>query len=184
MNTNTDDRSWEVIDSEYLFRRPWLTARRDHVRLPNGNEIPEYYILEYPDWINVIAITDSGEFVMIRQYRHGLRQTCYELPAGVVEDGEDPLTAAKRELLEETGFGGGEWIKLMTLSPNPSTNTNLTHCYLATGVQKQAEQHLDMGEDLSVHLLSQHIVKKLLADNEIMQALMAAPLWKYFATGL
>ena len=63
MNTNTDDRSWEVIDSEYLFRRPWLTARRDHVRLPNGNEIPEYYILEYPDWINVIAITDSGEFV-------------------------------------------------------------------------------------------------------------------------
>lgn len=172
---------WEVLSSEYIVRRPWLTARKDHVRLPNGNEIPEYYILEYPDWVNVIAITEAGEFVMVRQYRHGLGRIDYELTAGVVEAGEDPLDAAKRELLEETGFGGGEWVKIMTISPNPGTNTNLTHCYLATGVQQISGQHLDSGEYLTVHLMSPREVKRLLADNEIMQALMAAPLWKYFA---
>jgi len=176
----TDNATWEVLDSEYIYRRPWLTARKDHVRLPNGNEIPEYYILEYPDWVNVIAITDAGDFVMVRQYRHGLGRTCYELCAGEVEDGEDPMDAAKRELMEETGFGGGEWVKIMTLSPNSSANTNLTHCYLATGVQKLSEQSLDAGEDLSVHTMSPREVKRLLADNEIMQALMVAPLWKYF----
>ena len=61
---NTDDRKWEIIESEYLIRRPWLTARRDRVKLPTGVEIPEYYILEYPDWVNVIAITKEGKFVL------------------------------------------------------------------------------------------------------------------------
>ena len=104
-----DDGKWQVLASKYLIRRPWLTARRDVVRLPNGTEIPEFYVLEYPDWVNIIAVTADVEFVMIRQYRHGIDQTRYELVAGCVDPGEDPLTAAKRELYEETGFGGGEW---------------------------------------------------------------------------
>lgn len=70
-----DDKKWQILASEYLFRRPWLTVRRDHVRLPNGAEIPEYYVLEYPDWINVIAITRDGRFLLERQYRHGLQWT-------------------------------------------------------------------------------------------------------------
>lgn len=102
---DTDNRKWEVLEREYLFRRPWLTARKDVVKLPNGNIIPEFYVLEYPDWVNVIAITTDEKFVMIRQYRHGLGETRYELCAGVVDPGEDPLTAAKRELYEETGYG-------------------------------------------------------------------------------
>lgn len=64
---STDDRKWEIIESEYLIRRPWLTARRDRVKLPTGVEIPEYYILEYPDWVNVIAITKEGKFVLVRR---------------------------------------------------------------------------------------------------------------------
>lgn len=75
---STDDRKWEIIESEYLIRRPWLTARRDRVKLPTGVEIPEYYILEYPDWVNVIAITKEGKFVLVRQYRHGIKETRYE----------------------------------------------------------------------------------------------------------
>lgn len=74
---STDDRKWEIIESEYLIRRPWLTARRDRVKLPTGVEIPEYYILEYPDWVNVIAITKEGKFVLVRQYRHGIKETRY-----------------------------------------------------------------------------------------------------------
>ena len=95
---STDDRKWEIIESEYLIRRPWLTARRDRVKLPTGVEIPEYYILEYPDWVNVIAITKEGKFVLVRQYRHGIKETRYEICAGVCETGEEPLLSAQREV--------------------------------------------------------------------------------------
>ena len=179
---NTDDRKWEILSSEYLIRRPWLTARRDHVKLPTGVENKEYYILEYPDWVNVIAITKEGEFVMIRQYRHGLGETRYELSAGVCEEGEDPMESARRELYEETGYGGGEWQLWMTVSPNPSTSTNLTYSFLATNVERISTQHLEATEDITVHLLSEAEVRALLENDEIRQALMAAPLWKYFAS--
>ena len=73
---------WEVLESEYLFKRPWLTARREHVKLPTGAEIQDFYILEYPDFCNVIAITKEGQFVLERQYRHAQQITGYEIPAG------------------------------------------------------------------------------------------------------
>ncbi|TGX79535.1 NUDIX hydrolase [Palleniella muris] len=180
-SANNENRKWEVLESEYLIRRPWLTARRDHVRLPNGNEIPEYYILEYPDWVNIIAITKEGEFVMIRQYRHGIGETSFELCAGVCDDGEEPLTAAKRELYEETGYGNGKWELWMTVSPNPSSMTNLSYSYIATDVEKISTQHLEPTEDISVHLMSKEDVKELLLSGSIRQSLMAAPLWKLFA---
>lgn len=180
-NAINEDGKWETISSEYLFRRPWLTVRHDKVRLPDGRINPEFYVLEYPDWVNIIAITENGEFVMERQYRHGLDKTCYEIAAGVVENGETPLEAARRELEEETGYGGGEWKELMLISGNPSTTSNLTHCFLAEGVKKVSAQHLDSTEDLSVCLLSLDQVRLLLVSDKIRQALMAAPLWKYFA---
>ena len=98
---NSDDRKWEILHTEYLIRRPWLTARRDHIRMPNGVENKEYYVLEYPDWVNVIAITRDGKFLMERQYRHGLQWTGYEICAGVCDAGETPLESARRELYEE-----------------------------------------------------------------------------------
>ena len=97
----------EILGSEYIIKRPWLTARRDRLLMPNGNINPEFYVLEYPSWVNVIAITPDDRFVMVRQYRHGLGIISTELCAGVVEQGEEPIDAAKRELLEETGYSGG-----------------------------------------------------------------------------
>ncbi len=93
MKQDTIDRTrhWKVIESEYVYRRPWLTARRERLELPDGRIVPEYYVLDYPEWVNVIAITTEGDFVMERQYRHGAGVTCYELPCGVAEEGEPPL---------------------------------------------------------------------------------------------
>lgn len=181
-NNKQEDLSWKVLHSEYLFRCPWLTVRRDAVELPNGHTIPDYYVLEYPDWVNTIALTDDDQFVMVRQYRHGLRYTGYELCAGVCEKGETPEQAARRELLEETGFGGGTWQSLMDISGNTSTTNNLTHCFLATGVRCLQQPHLDYSEDLRTTLLSRQEVFRLLQSGHFKQSLMAAPLWKYFAT--
>ncbi len=172
---------WSVEQSEYLFRRPWLTVRRDTVRLPDGSMNPEYYVLEYPTWVNTIAITADGQFVLVRQYRHGLRRVSFELCAGVVEEGETPEEAARRELAEETGYTGGRWRELMVLSPNSSTSTNLTHCFLAEGVELTGTQHLDATEDIEVHLRSRQEVLRMLRAGDFVQALMAAPLWRYFA---
>ena len=171
---------WKVLSSEYLIRTPWLTARCDRLELPDGRIMPEYYVLEYPDWVNVIAITKDGKFVMEQQYRHALGVTAYELPCGVMEKGETPLEAAKRELLEETGYGGGEWREWMTISPNPGAMNNLTHCFIAEDVEKVAGQSLDEHECLTVHLLDRADVWRLLDENAIVQSLMAAPLWRYF----
>ena len=149
------NRAWKTVSSKYLFRRPWLTVRCEDMLLPNGNHIPEYYILEYPDWVNTIAITKDGKFVFVRQYRPGIERTCYDLCAGVCEK-EDA-------------------------SPLVSAHTNLTYCFLATDVELIDHQHLEATEDISVHLLTLEEVRSLLDKNEIMQALNAAPLWKYIA---
>lgn len=174
--------NWKILDSEYLYKRPWLTVRKETVLLPNGNTIPEYYVLEYPDWVNVIAITEDGRFVFVKQFRNGLKVDSLELCAGVCEKGEDPMDSAKRELLEETGYGDGEWTKLMAVSANPGTHTNLTHCFLARGVKKISDQNLEPTEDLSVHLLTHEEVLGILERDELKQSLHVAPLWKYFAT--
>ncbi len=175
------NRKWKVLTSEYVARKPWFTVRHESVQLPDGRVAPDYYVFEYPDWINVIAITRDGHFVLIDQYRHGLGQTDYEIPAGVAESSDaSMLAAAQRELAEETGYGGGEWREIMVVAPNPSTQTNLTYCYLATGVERLGEQHLDPTEDIRVHLLTRDEVLELLRTNQIKQALMAAPLWRYF----
>ena len=158
---NDHTRRWEILSTEYLIRRPWLTARRDKVQLPDGRINPEYYVVEYPDWVNVIAITRDGQFVMERQYRHAVAMTCYELPCGVMEKGETP--------------------HLLDITPNPSSMSNFTHCFLATGVEKTGTPHLDATEELEVHLLSREEVLTLLKENRLIQSLMLTPLLKYFS---
>lgn len=179
---NPKNRKWRVLHSEYLTRKPWFTVRHESLALPDGRTIPDYYVFEYPEWVNIMAIDREGRFVMIDQYRHGLGETSYEIPAGVVEPSDASLLdAARRELREETGYGGGEWRLLTSISANPATQNNLTHCFLATGVERIGEQQLDATEDIRVHLFSRDEVRELLRTDRIRQALMAAPLWRYFA---
>lgn len=175
-----DDMKWEVLETETLFDALWLNARRDKVQLPNGRIYDDYYVLHYPDWVNVIAITDEGTVVLERQYRHGLGQVSTEIVAGCVEPGETPLAAAQRELMEETGYAGGSWTLLMSLAPNASTQDNHCYCYLAEGVALHGTQHLDATEDIRVMLVPKDEVKQMLHNGEFVQAMMVAPLLKVF----
>lgn len=176
-----DSHKWKTLKSDIIVNRPpWLTVRHDVVELPDGRINPEFYVLEYPDWVNVIAITEEGKYVMELQYRQGLGQTCHEICAGVIEPGETPEEGGRRELLEETGYTGGEWTHLMTISGNASTTSNLTHCFVARGVRRTADRHLDSTEDIDVVLMDEDEVFALLKDDKVKQSLMAAPLWRWF----
>jgi 8-oxo-dGTP pyrophosphatase MutT (NUDIX family) len=176
-----DPAPWTVLSSTYLFRKPpWLTLRQDHFRLPSGRDIPEYWIQEFPPWVNVVAVTEADQLILVRQYRPGIAEVHYELPAGVV-DPEDPdlESAARRELLEETGHGGGTWSRLSALSANPALTTNLTHTFLAEGVVPLPGGQPDATEDLRVHLLPVAEAQRLIEESEMVQALHAAPLLLY-----
>lgn len=153
------------------------------MQLPNGNVIPFYYVLEYPAWICVIALTKEGGMIMERQYRHGIGRVDYELCAGGCRSYrcQSFREAARRELLEETGFGSGEWQSYMIISANPGTHNNLTYWFFGYGVEKVMERHLEPTEDIVVEVLRPEQVRTLLLKNEIIQATHAAPLWKYFA---
>jgi 8-oxo-dGTP pyrophosphatase MutT (NUDIX family) len=178
-----DPAPWTLIERRYLFRKPpWLTLRQDHLRLPTGREIPEYWITEYPPWVNVVAVTTQDEIVLIRQYRPGLGAVHFEIPAGVVDGADADLeAAARRELAEETGYGGGRWSPLCTLSANPALQTNLTHAFLAEGVEPIGDgaPAPDATEDLRVHLVPARELARIIDDGEMIQALHAAPLLRF-----
>ena len=174
--------NWKVLKSTYTFKCPWLQIRKDHVRLPSGIEIPDFYVEELPNWVNVIAVTKEGKFLLEEQYRHGIGRVCFELCAGVVEEGESPLEAAKRELLEETGTISDEWTEFGYYAPNTSGCNNLCYTFIANNIKKGAEQSLDKTEDIKIHLLTEQEVNRLMLDGHIAEAVMLAPLWKYFAS--
>lgn len=164
---------WKLLESEYLYRvEPWLTLRRDKCETPNGTIVDPYFVLEYPDWVNALAITADGKAILVRQYRHALGKTLLEIPGGVMDKTDaGPEIAVKRELLEETGYAFPEVYHLGAVSHNPSTSTNLTHMFLAVGGEKVQEQELDENEEIELMLTDVEEVEKLLRDNRFMQSL-------------
>lgn len=171
---------WKTLDSKYIIQRPWATLRVDTMQLPNGVIKDEYYVLEYPTWVNMIGITAQNTILFVKQYRHGARDIFVELPAGVVEEGEAPEVAAKRELLEETGYSFQHIEYICKLYANPATSGNLTHTYLLTGGVKVQDQELDNSEDIEVVEMSIEEAKTFLFENRIGQALHSSALFYTF----
>ncbi|WP_119079674.1 NUDIX hydrolase [Chitinophaga alhagiae] len=163
---------WKLVNSEYLFKEPWLTLRRDICETPAGVLVNPYYVLEYPDWVCVMAVTESRQVILIRQYRHAYGRVLLEIPGGVMDATDvSPEAAARRELLEETGFAFHQFYDLGAVSHNPSTSTNLTHMFLATGGTRVQEQALDENEEIEVLLKDIDEVEAMLKEREFLQSL-------------
>ncbi len=165
------DLRWKKISSHYLHKGPWATLRSDRCEMPDGRIVEDYYVLEYPNWVNAVAITDDNKILMVQQYRHAAEIVSIELPGGVIEEGESPEAGLKREVLEETGYQFDDIELICTVYANPSTANNHTYCYLAKGGIKVQEQALDEHEEIVVEEYTIAQVKQLLADNKIAQSL-------------
>jgi ADP-ribose pyrophosphatase len=165
------DLTWKKLSSTYIHRGPWATLRSDRCEMPDGHIVEDYYVLEYSNWVNAVAITEDNKVLMVKQYRHAAEIVSLEIPGGVIDDGETPEQALRRELLEENGYHFDDFELLCTIYANPSTANNHTYCYLARGGKKVQEQHLDDQEEIVVETFTIPEVKKLLAENKIAQAL-------------
>jgi 8-oxo-dGTP pyrophosphatase MutT (NUDIX family) len=164
--------NWSIESTRRVIRDRWLSVRADRCRMPDGREVDPYYVLEYPDWVNVVAVTESEEVVLVRQYRHGVARVVLELPSGVVEGSDaGPLETARRELLEETGYTSDAFRLTGVLSANPATHNNLTHCFLASACRKVAEPRLDDIEELEVVVVPLDRLGGLAREGALLQSL-------------
>lgn len=168
---------WDKISSKYLVKERWATLRVDTCKMPNGTIIDDYYVLEYTNWVNAIALTEDNKVILIRQYRHGAEDVFIEIPGGCVDPGESAEEAIKRELLEETGYAFESLELLSTLYANPSTAANITTSFLAKGGKKVQEQHLDGREEIEVLLISLEECKRMALENKFPQALHASAIF-------
>lgn len=171
---------WVRLGSEpgpdlVLFR-----ARFDRMRHPRTGRELRVVVLEAPDWVNVLAITPAGRIVAVRQHRFGTGAITTEIPAGIVEPGESHRAAGERELLEETGYAGGEWSYLGAVEPNPAFLPNLCHHWLAKGVARIREPDPDETEDIEVVEMGIEDVRREVLEGRMRNALAVTALSRVF----
>ncbi len=166
--------NWEVVSSEYLTKHPpFFVSRKDVCKKPDGTLIAAYYVVELPPSVVVVALPDDDHVLMIKQYRHPVAGISIELPGGFVEEGEEPLQAAKREMLEETGYTFSDYHYLGRIAANPGVLNNFTYMYVARNVKGTQKQQLEQSEEITIEIFEIRELLELLHSNSIIQSLHA-----------
>lgn len=147
-------RPWETLASEYALDVPWLRVRRDVCRLPDGSLLDDYYIWEGQDWVSIFALTTEKSVLLVRQYRQAVGEFAWELPGGIVDAGEEVLSAALRELGEETGYQAQHGNLLSSMAVDPPKATFYNHLVLAHNCRPAGLQKLDQTEQIEIAVVS------------------------------
>lgn len=179
-NKQTPGLDWERVDSQYGEDLILFKSRFDQMRNPRNAHVLRRLVLESVDWVNMVALTEDGRSVMVRQFRFGVDYATLETPGGMVDPGEDSLTAAQRELKEETGYTGGDWEYLGAVEPNPAFHDHLCHHWLARGVVASHSPEPTLGEAIDVELMTEAQVARAVQDGEIKHALALSALARVF----
>ena len=184
---NKDPLAWEEVSTEHIVQDQWIDFRRSAFRFPDGKVFEPYYSYSRRDYVVIVASDTEGNYLLVRQFRQGIREVTTEFPAGGIErsDGkeygragdvsaEDALLAARRELLEETGYESDDWRYLLTIPSNATLADNYAHLFLARNCRKVSGQDLDETEFLNVVRLSADEVEELIATGRFQQAMHLA----------
>ena len=169
-----NSENWTIKSREYLGNFKIFDIEKIETISPRtGKELP-FFLLNCQDWVNIIAITKENNIVMVKQHRFGTSKTELEIPGGIIEEGEEPMEAAKRELLEETGYEGNKFTYLGHVDPNPAFQTNKCHVTLIENCVLVSKQKLDPGEDIAVETVSQRNIQELIRNGTIRHSLVLA----------
>lgn len=144
-------KPWKILSSQHVIRDQYIALRTDRCERADGHIVPTYHVIDFPTWVLVIALTDAGNIVLVREYRHPAGVIVTGLPGGGGEPGDTDLAAiGARELAEETGYVPREVHHVGTCYPNPATQTNQLHFYLALGCTQTGAQQLDANEQIEI----------------------------------
>ena len=165
---------WEQLSEETLVRYKVFDVVKARRRSPRTGQDIGFFVIRTPAWVNVVALTEDDELLLVRQYRHGTETMSLEIPGGLVDPGEHPADAAKRELREETGFEAAGIQPIGVMTPNPAIFANRCHTYLATGCRRVGDLAMDPGEDLEIVIVPAGQVDELVRTGKIDHALVLA----------
>ena len=173
-------KKWPVLRSMVDKSYSIFSIRTDTARSPRTEREHDFYVLDTSDWVSVIPITGDHKVVMVKQYRHGTREVTLETPGGLMELGDNPEAAVRRELLEETGYQSSEYSKIGFLHPHPALFNNRLHIFSALDVKKVSEGNQDDAEDIEVVLVPLAEIPDLITEGIITHALVVAGFYYYF----
>jgi ADP-ribose pyrophosphatase len=160
-------KKWRVLAEKNVFRTKWLSIRQETCEIHNGKIIDDYFIIEGGHVALVFALTPDKKVVLVRQYKHGIREIVLEIPAGGIHDDEAPEVGARRELLEETGYVADEFVLVATHIRSPSKSAILDYVYLAKDAYPTGATQFDEAENIEVELATLDELRKLLHAGEI-----------------
>lgn len=173
---------WKTLQKELSFTAHVFSYFKLKRESPSNQMAGDFDVIECLNWVNVVAITEDQQIVLVKQYRHGTDAVTLEIPGGAVHRGEDPLLAAKRELQEETGHTSSDWSYLGRVEANPAFMTNACDTYLALGAKKTHELELDPFEEIEVCLRDVGSIKDMVKDREITHSLVIAAFYLFQVT--
>jgi 8-oxo-dGTP pyrophosphatase MutT (NUDIX family) len=161
------------LASEIAYACRIFTIRRDRSRFSRDQAEHDFHVLESTDWVNIIPITSAQEVVLVRQFRHGIRDCTLEIPGGMVDaDDPSPLAAARREMVEETGYDSERVEALGSIHPNPAIQNNLCHSFVAYDAEPRHATRFDTTEETEVVLVPLARIPDLVRGGDITHALV------------